>query len=192
MIEARLASGNANKLGELRALLPGWRIEPLGAPGPEETGASYYENAVLKARFARERADGREWVLGEDSGIEVEALGGGPGLHSARWAGDADEADLLLERLAGEPLRRARMVSELVCLSPDGSEFHGRGTLEGEIAPGRRGSAGFGYDPVFVPAGERRTVAELGKAWKLRHSHRARAARALAEEVERYRARPAP
>lgn len=181
MIEALLVSGNPNKLAELRAVLPGWRIEPLTAgEWPEETGTSYRENARLKARFGRERAPEVPWVLGEDSGIECAALGGGPGLHSARWAEGRDQADALLERLQGVDDRRARMVSELVALSPGYGEFHGAGTLEGEISLDRRGREGFGYDPIFVPRGYAQTVAEIGEAWKLQHSHRAQAALALA------------
>jgi non-canonical purine NTP pyrophosphatase (RdgB/HAM1 family) len=184
VIEALLASGNPHKLRELRELLPGWRIEPLDAgEEPEETGATYYENALLKARFGRALAAPGRWVLGEDSGIECNALDGAPGLRSARWAPGRDQADALVERLEGESERGARMVSELVCLAPAGEEFHAAGVLEGAIAGSRRGEAGFGYDPVFVPDGFDRTVAELGDEWKRRNSHRARSARALAAAI---------
>jgi XTP/dITP diphosphohydrolase len=177
---ARLASQNANKLAELRAALPGWELEPLATDRwPEETGATYEENARLKARFGHGLAGPGEWALGEDSGIECDALGGFPGVHSARWAPRGDQADALLDRLGDEPNRKARMVAELVAISPDGVELCGRGVLEGEIARERRGEGGFGYDPIFVPTGEERTVAELGDAWKREHSHRGRAARAL-------------
>jgi XTP/dITP diphosphohydrolase len=118
-------------------------------------------------------------VLGEDSGIECDALDGGPGLHSARWAPRGDQADALLERLAGERNRRARMVTAIVAISPDGNETHVEGVLEGELATERRGDSGFGYDPIFIPAESDRTVAELGDEWKRAHSHRARAAQAL-------------
>jgi XTP/dITP diphosphohydrolase len=123
------------------------------------------------------------WVLGEDSGIEVEALGGRPGVQSARWA--EDPIAQLLEELRGVAGdgRRARYVCELAGLSPDVEELRGTGTLEGRIADEPRGSEGFGYDPIFVPEGETLTVAELGNAWKAEHSHRARAARALAEAI---------
>jgi XTP/dITP diphosphohydrolase len=179
-IRARLASQNANKLAELRAALPGWHIESLSADGwPEETGATYEENALLKARFGRTLAGADEWVLGEDSGIECDALGGEPGLRSARWAPGRDQADALLERLGDEPNRGARMVAALVAVAPDGTDRRGEGVLEGAIALERRGTGGFGYDPVFVPDGEERTVAELGDAWKVAHSHRGRAAAAL-------------
>jgi XTP/dITP diphosphohydrolase len=125
------------------------------------------------------------WVLGEDSGIECAALDGAPGLHSARWTAGLglDGADALLARLEGEPERRARMVTALVALAPDGGELRGEGVLEGELATERRGSGGFGYDPIFVPAGDTRTVAEIGDGWKRRNSHRARAAQALEEAV---------
>jgi XTP/dITP diphosphohydrolase len=184
VIAALLASRNSHKLRELRELLPDWLIEPLDADEePEETGATYYENALLKARFGRGLGAPERWILGEDSGIECDALGGGPGLHSARWARGRDQADALVERLEGESDRRARMVSELVCLAPGGEEFHAAGVLEGAIAGSRRGEAGFGYDPIFVPAGFDRTVAELGDEWKRRNSHRARSARALAAAI---------
>jgi XTP/dITP diphosphohydrolase len=116
-------------------------------------------------------------VLGEDSGIEARALGGAPGIASARWA--ADGVARLLEELAGHVDRRARYVCALVAIGPDGREVAVHGTLEGSVAGERRGSEGFGYDPIFVPSREERTVAELGDAWKRRHSHRARAAAAL-------------
>jgi XTP/dITP diphosphohydrolase len=116
-------------------------------------------------------------MVGEDSGIEVASLGSAPGIHSARWADDP--VHRLLAELAGEQDRRARYVCELVALGPGGEEARGGGTLPGRIAGEARGSEGFGYDPIFIPEGEERTVAELGNDWKRRHSHRARAAAAL-------------
>ena len=182
---ARLCSGNPHKLEELRAALPGWELDLLGAEAyPPEEGSTHYENARGKARFGRSVGGREYWMLGEDSGLEVDALGGGPGLHSARWAGDEDPVDRLLQELDQIPERRARYVCELVAISPEGAEFRGTGTLEGRIAEERRGSEGFGYDPVFVPDAEERSVAELGNAWKAENSHRARAARALAAEVQ--------
>jgi XTP/dITP diphosphohydrolase len=178
-LTARLASQNRHKLEELRESLPGWELEALDADAyPEETGATYEENARLKARFGAELAPGI-WVLGEDSGIECEALGGEPGLHSARWAPGRDQADALLERMEGETDRRARMVTAIVAIGPSGEELEVEGVLEGDLATGRRGDGGFGYDPIFIPRGHDRTVAELGDAWKREHSHRARAAQAL-------------
>ncbi|MDX6489677.1 MAG: XTP/dITP diphosphohydrolase [Gaiellaceae bacterium] len=174
---ARLASQNEHKLEELRAALPGWELELLGAADfPPEDGDTYYENARGKAEFGRSLA-GDAWAIGEDSGIELAALGGAPGVHSARWAEDG--VARALEELAGATDRRARYVCELVALSPEGEERRGTGTLEGTIASEPRGDEGFGYDPIFVPEGETQTVAELGNAWKREHSHRARAAQAL-------------
>ena len=174
---AKLASQNAHKLEELRAALPDWELELLDAAEfPPEDGDTYYKNARGKAEFGRSLA-GDAWAIGEDSGIELAALDGAPGVHSARWAEDG--VARALEELAGETDRRARYVCELVALSPDGEERRGTGTLEGTIAVEPRGDEGFGYDPIFLPEGETQTVAELGNAWKRKHSHRARAARAL-------------
>jgi XTP/dITP diphosphohydrolase len=189
-VRAGLASGNPHKLRELRALLPDWEIEPLEAGAmPEETGTTFYENALAKARYGRESGAPDLLVIGEDSGLEVDGLGGRPGIRSARYAGadatDEENVARLLDDLSGAEgqARRARYVSELVVLGPGRQELRGTGTLEGRIAEEPRGSEGFGYDPVFVPQGEERTVAELGNDWKREHSHRARAARALRETV---------
>ena len=178
-MKATLCSRNRHKARELERLLPGWTIEPLDRDDyPPERGATYYENARIKAVFGREHASG--WVLAEDSGLEVEALGGRPGVLSARYAPEgAPAVAKLLAELDGMDDRAARYVSELVLLPPDGAELRGTGTLEGRIAFAAVGSEGFGYDPIFVPDGEERTVAELGNEWKAQHSHRARAARAL-------------
>jgi XTP/dITP diphosphohydrolase len=174
-----LCSRNRHKARELERLLPGWTIEPLDRDDyPPETGATYYENAALKARFGREHADG--WVLAEDSGLSVGALGGRPGVLSARYAPEGAPAIAkLLVELQGVEDRGAHYVSELVLLAPDGRELRGTGTLEGRIAHEPAGNEGFGFDPIFIPEGEDRTVAELGDDWKAEHSHRARAARSL-------------
>jgi XTP/dITP diphosphohydrolase len=180
-MKAILASRNANKARELERLLPGWEIDVLDADDyPPEDGETYHDNALAKARFGRRLASHELWVLGEDSGIEVAGLGGGPGLHSSRTAAD-DEVGWMLRELEGikGDGRRARYVCELVALGPDGEELRGTGTLEGRIATEPRGGEGFGFDPVFIPDGEERTVAELGNDWKSEHSHRANAARAL-------------
>jgi XTP/dITP diphosphohydrolase len=177
---ARLASRNPHKLDELRAALPGWRLEPWdGGPLPPEEGATYYDNARVKAEAGR---SSERWSLGEDSGLEVEGLAGGPGILSARFAGpDEDPVTKLLAQLDGMTgrARDARYVCELVALAPEGDEVRATGVLRGSIAGEARGSEGFGYDPIFVPTGEERTVAELGNAWKREHSHRALAAQAL-------------
>jgi XTP/dITP diphosphohydrolase len=178
---ARLCSRNEHKRAELAALLPGWTIDLLDADEyPAEDGATYLDNALAKARFGRAVGDPGVLMLGEDSGIEVAGLDGGPGIRSARFAG-GDPVEALLDALRGATggSRRARYVCELVALPPEGGELRGMGVLEGAIAEEPRGSEGFGYDPIFVPDGETRTVAELGNAWKREHSHRASAARAL-------------
>jgi XTP/dITP diphosphohydrolase len=185
-VKVGLASANRHKLAELSVLLPGWEVEPLDMEGgPVEGDESYHANARAKARFGRMIGEFDLWMLGEDSGLEVEGLGGGPGVRSARLAGegasDRDNVDLLLRTLEGRDAdeRRARYVCELVCISPELEEYHTRGELAGSIAEAPRGEGGFGYDPVFVPNGETRTVAELGDEWKREHGHRAAAARTL-------------
>jgi XTP/dITP diphosphohydrolase len=183
MPDANLCSRNEHKARELERLLPGWRIAPLDADEyPPEEGETYYENARAKARFGRAVGDRELWMIGEDSGIEVQALGGRPGVHSSRSGGD-DPVGWLLAQLEGAENRRARYVCELVAISPQGAELRGSGTFEGTIATAARGSEGFGFDPVFVPEGETKTVAELGNEWKAEHSHRARAARALLDAL---------
>jgi XTP/dITP diphosphohydrolase len=180
-LKARLASRNANKARELERLLPGWEIGVLEADDyPPETGASYYDNARAKARFGRAHAPDDVWVLGEDSGIEVAGLEGGPGVRSSRSAA-GDEVGWMLGQLEGVEGdgRRARYVSELVALGPTGEELRGTGTLTGRIATQPSGAEGFGFDPIFIPDGEDETVAELGNEWKAERSHRATAARAL-------------
>jgi XTP/dITP diphosphohydrolase len=185
VFHALLATRNAHKARELERLLPGWEIDALDADDyPPETGSTYYENARAKALFARERAPADAWVLGEDSGIEVDGLGGGPGVTSSRSAA-GEEVGWMLQALGGVDGdgRRARYVSELVAIGPGGEELRGSGTLSGRIAHAASGTEGFGFDPVFVPDGEQRTVAELGDQWKAQHSHRANAARDLLRQT---------
>ena len=186
-LTAVLASRNAHKARELEVLLPGWAIDILDAEDyPPEDGATYYDNALIKASFGRLRAPDDRWVIGEDSGLEVAALGGRPGIESARYAPEGAPAIAkLLGELGDETCRSARFVSELVAIAPDSTILRGSGVLEGHIANESSGVEGFGYDPVFVPAGEKRTVAELGDSWKEQSSHRARAAGALREAFDR-------
>jgi XTP/dITP diphosphohydrolase len=179
-----LASANPHKARELRRLLPGWGVVTFAGTLPPETGETFLENARLKARHVHAALGGSEWVLADDSGIEAAALGGAPGVRSARFAGEhaTDEQNLaaLLAALAGEADRRVRYVAELVAISPAGEELRARGELRGTFAAEPRGTGGFGYDPAFVPEGESRTVAEMSPAEKDAISHRARAAAALA------------
>jgi XTP/dITP diphosphohydrolase len=176
-VRVKLASTNEHKLEELRSALPGWQLEPLELELPPEEGSTYEENALLKARFARGHAAGDEWVVADDSGVEAEALGGRPGIESARWS--TTWIETMLAELEGRQDRGGRYVCVLAAVSPAGAEVVVRGELRGTFAAAPRGGEGFGYDPIFVPEGESRTVAELGNAWKQQHSHRARAARSL-------------
>jgi len=181
-VKLLLASRNRNKLRELRSALPDWEVDLIATPDEVvEDGETFLDNARIKARHGRAYAPGDAWVAGEDSGIEVVALGGRPGVESARWASDG--VSRLLAELARVEDRRARYVCELVVVTPDGDEITASGALEGEIAREARGAEGFGYDPIFVPLGQSSTVAELGDAWKAEHSHRAQAARSLAEAL---------
>jgi len=174
-----LASRNQHKLREWREALPDWEIEPsMAMDEPVEDGTTFVENARIKARHGRHSAPDETWVAGEDAGIEVDALGGRPGVESARWA--AEPVIRLLAELEGVEKRGARYVCEVVALDRDGAEVQTSGMLPGTVAHEPIGAEGFGYDPVFIPLGESRTVAELGDAWKAEHSARAQAVRALA------------
>jgi XTP/dITP diphosphohydrolase len=179
-----LASRNAHKVGELSALIDGVELEPL-APDvelPPETGATYAENALGKARAAA-AALGRA-AIGDDSGIEAAALGGRPGVRSARFAGpDATDAENLALLVAQAPPGSAlRYVCVLAYVDPAGRVEHlVEGVCDGKLAQAPRGEGGFGYDPAFVPDAldDRRTMAELTPAEKAAISHRGRAARSL-------------
>jgi XTP/dITP diphosphohydrolase len=182
-----LASNNPHKAREFARLLPGFEVEPFAGALPPETGETFRENAELKARHVHEAIGGSAWVLADDSGIEAAALGGRPGVRSARFAGehadDRENLEALLAALAGGDDRRVAYVAELVAIAPDGRELHVRGELRGSLAAEPRGEGGFGYDPAFIPEGETRTVGEMSAAEKDAVSHRARAARVLAEQL---------
>ena len=185
-----LASANPGKLRELGALLAPYGLEllsqqALGIGSAEETGTTFLENALLKARHAARHA--QLPALADDSGIEVDALGGRPGVWSARFAGagasDAANLTLLLTELEGVPgprrTARYQCVVAWVAAADDPTPLIARGTWEGRIALQPKGSGGFGYDPAFVPEGETRTAAELPAEEKNRVSHRGQALRAL-------------
>lgn len=186
-----LASGNRGKLRELQALLPEWvavrTAGELGVVLPEETGTTFAENALLKARAAAEQTG--LIAVADDSGLVVEALAGAPGVRSARFAGEpADDAannELLRRRLEGVPAheRRAEFHSTVAVVTPEGEEWLAEGTLAGRITHAPRGSQGFGYDPLFVPEGLDRTLAELTLEEKNAISHRARAFQAAARRL---------
>lgn len=176
-----LATGNPGKAAELSALLPGLELTAVPLDTPEETGGTYAENALIKARAAA-RATGLA-ALADDSGLEVRALDWGPGLHSARVAPGQDRSSWLLERMRDTDDRSARFVAALAVAWPDGRELVREGLCQGTIARAPSGDEGFGYDPVFVPLGFDRTFAELSSEVKNSISHRAAAARALLEAL---------
>ena len=182
-----LATANPDKAQELAALLEGFDVvpRPAGLPDVEETEDTLEGNARLKA-LAVLRATGQAAVA-DDTGLEVDALGGRPGVYAARYAGPgatyADNVAKLLEELAGvaAPARTARFRTVAVARFPDGREIVAEGSVEGTIAEAPVGEGGFGYDPVFVPAGgDGRTFAQMTRAEKAEVSHRGRALRALA------------
>jgi XTP/dITP diphosphohydrolase len=188
-----IASHNPHKLRELARICAEWPTtwmsvetdDPARFPDVEETGETYLENALLKARAV---ADALETpAMADDSGIEVDALGGKPGPRSARYAGEhaSDEENLaaLMQAVRGVPRggRTARYRCVAAIAWPGGEELHAEGVCEGELVPKRKGEGGFGYDPIFVPSGWDVTMAELTDQQKDRISHRGRAFRALAE-----------
>jgi XTP/dITP diphosphohydrolase len=189
-----LASQNPGKQDELRALLSNLPFELMG---PEtfdrvlevkETGADYAENAILKARVFAEAFG--HWTLGDDTGLEVDALDGAPGLHSARLIGpgssDKDRRQHLLTLLSEHSRPwRARFVSVVALVSPQGDVELRRGECPGEIIPDERGEWGFGYDPIFLVNGAGKTMAELTMDEKNQLSHRALAVHAIIPEIMR-------
>jgi molybdenum cofactor biosynthesis protein MoaC/non-canonical purine NTP pyrophosphatase (RdgB/HAM1 family) len=191
-----LATNNSGKLAELRALLQSAALDvdvvtphEIGLTlSPEENGATYAENAAIKARaFA---AVAGLPALADDSGIEIAALGGRPGLHSARYGppggSDADRVQALLGEMRDVPdaQRAARFVAAIVIALPDGRTWIAEGELQGVLARAPRGEGGFGYDPVFYLPELGRTVAELNEAAKNKSSHRSRALRAALPGIE--------
>jgi XTP/dITP diphosphohydrolase len=184
-VQLVLATRNAHKLREFGRLLPGVELVPLpdGVELPPETGDTFAANASPKARAAA--AATGEVAIADDSGIEAEALGGAPGVRSARFAGpDATDAENLARlRSEAPPGSRLRYVCVIAHVSPDGAEHLFEGICEGRLSPEARGERGFGYDPVFLPddVPDGRTMAELEDSEKDAISHRGRAARALLE-----------
>jgi XTP/dITP diphosphohydrolase len=182
-----IASHNPGKIEEIAALLAPFRINAvaareLGIPEPEETGATFEANAALKARAAAE-ASGLP-ALADDSGLVVPALGGAPGIYSARWAGEAKDFGAAMARVHRELRdedRTALFVAVLALASPDGDAELFRGEVEGSLVWPPRGDRGFGYDPMFVPAGGSLTFGEMDPTEKHKISHRARAFAKLVE-----------
>jgi XTP/dITP diphosphohydrolase len=200
MIELWFASGNQGKTNEMKMLLN--RLIGSGKlklhtqnelpvfSQPPENGDSFVANARIKARALKSVKSG-VWVIAEDSGLAVEGLNGLPGIHSARYAGpkasDGENNVKLLKMMAIRQLanRKAAFVSTIVAFDPQGTEYVFDGRMEGEIAKVSRGTQGFGYDSVFIPEGETKTLAELGTAHKNKISHRAKAVIQFMEVLER-------
>src|SRR5947208_10234036 len=182
-----VASHNPGKVEEIAALLAPFAVETiaagsLGISEPEETGDSFEANAALKARAAMQ-ASGLP-ALADDSGLVVPALGGAPGIYSARWAGPGKDFRVAMARVQRELAdkdRRAQFVAVLALAWPDGEVALFRGEVQGQLTWPPRGERGFGYDPIFVPEGYHMTFGELDPAYKHQISHRARA---FAELVE--------
>lgn len=193
-MKVTLASGNAHKLREIAAIMPSWEIAapPADWVAPPETGETYEENALIKARSLAVHLNAP--VIADDSGIEMYALDGAPGVRSARFAGEyaTDEENLakLLDaaRATEDGLRGARYVCVAVFVDPAGTTTTAEGTVDGCLITERRGTGGFGYDPIFVasgqPEGLERTMAEFSPQEKDAISHRARALRALAANLD--------
>lgn len=199
MTELWFASGNQGKTNEMKMLLN--RLIGSGQLAlhtqselpvfsqPPENGDSFVANARIKSRALKSVKTG-VWVVGEDSGLAVEGLGGLPGIHSARYAGpkasDGENIAKLLKMMTIRPMqnRKAAFVSTIVAFDPSGKEHVFEGRMEGEIAKAPKGTTGFGYDSVFIPEGETKTLAELGLAFKNKVSHRAKAVAQLMAVLE--------
>lgn len=187
------ATGNKGKLQEFKLLLPSFEILSMAEAGfleeIEETGSTFEENALLKARAVM-RATGRA-AFADDSGLMVDALGGAPGIYSARYAGetatDAERIEKLLSELSSVPeeARTASFVSVIAYVTPDGEEKTFRGECHGRIGKAPKGEHGFGYDPVFISAESGRTFAEMTEEEKGAISHRGRAMRLFADWLEK-------
>lgn len=190
-MELWIATQNTGKLKEYELQLRSIAELKLHAAGEiagytarPEDGKTFVENARIKAKTLK-AVRPNAWVLGEDSGLEVAGLGGFPGIHSARYAGpkasDSENVAKLLKMMQIRSVsdRAAQFVCATVILTPDGQEWVFTGEMKGQIAKSPVGQLGFGYDPVFVPEGEQKTLAELGPGYKVQKSHRAKALQAF-------------
>jgi len=183
-----VATNNAGKIREIRHTLPEHEFVTLKELGidsdPEENGATYFDNALIKAKAALD-ATGIASVA-DDSGLEIDALGGAPGIHSARYSFPGDRKAKVLRETRNAQSRKARFVCSIVCVFPNGDIIEGYGTVEGEIAGEPRGGGGFGYDPVFYLSEYGLTMAEIPEDLKNRISHRAVALRDFSRKLDLY------
>ncbi|MFZ9942628.1 MAG: RdgB/HAM1 family non-canonical purine NTP pyrophosphatase [Bacteroidia bacterium] len=189
-MELLFCSSNLHKVEEIQSLLPSWiSVAPMRDQGITEEitedGHTFVENALLKARYVHRRT-GLD-VFADDSGLEVESLGGAPGIYSARYAGIGASSEMnmnkLLESMTGIERRGARFVC-VIALIYKGKEFVFEGFVEGQIRRVRSGNGGFGYDPLFVPKGYTNTFAELSPSIKNQISHRALAIQKMVQHLE--------
>jgi XTP/dITP diphosphohydrolase len=173
-----LATHNQHKVAEISAILPNWNIIPDDPKDVDENAPDFAGNALIKVRAIAAKHRG-EWCLADDSGLAVEALGGAPGVHSARYAGPACSTPannaLLLKNLAGVTNRRAAFVCAVALVDPSGREHVVEGRCPGVVSETPAGCGGFGYDPLFVPDGFTKSFAELAPEEKNAISHRGRA-----------------
>ena len=187
-----VATHNAHKVKEIGEILSGWNIVADDPEGVVEDAPDFVGNALVKVRAVAARHRG-EWCLADDSGLEVAALGGAPGVKSARYAGEpsntANNNALLLKNLEGVADRRANFTCAVALVGPDGREYTVVGKCFGTIAEKPSGAAGFGYDPLFVPDGHSRSFAELSADEKNAISHRGRALASAKEILPGVRAR---
>lgn len=195
-MELWIATSNSSKVGEIRLVFQGISEVSLHTqdeisgftPRPED-GKTFLDNARIKARTLKS-IKSEFWVLGEDSGLEVEGLGNLPGVHSARYAGnhasDSENVAKLLKMMTIRAVsnRSAQFVCSLVALAPNGEEHIFNGVMKGKIANKPAGQTGFGYDPIFIPEGQDQTLAELGPGFKNQFSHRAQALKGFLKKLK--------
>lgn len=190
-----IATNNKKKLREIGAILDKFGIEAISLAeagiesDAEETGTTFEENSRIKAVAAMQVSNLP--AIADDSGLEVDALHGEPGVYSARYGGDkckddTERYEYLLDNLSNvdDGARSARFVSVITCVFPDGREFSARGEIEGEILRAPQGEGGFGYDPVFFVPGEGMTMAEMSQERKNEISHRAKSLEIMAKKLE--------
>lgn len=196
-MELWIGTTNKGKLSEFKILLDG-KIPNLVLKSladlptyaqPPENGQTFLDNARIKARSLKAMRPG-QWVLAEDSGLEVTGLGNLPGIHSARYAGpkaaDSENVTKVLKMMQIKAVvdRSARFLCTMVVFNPQGEELIFTGEMKGTIAKAPAGQHGFGYDPIFVPEGETQTLAQLGGGYKNQHSHRTKATKSFLEKLQ--------
>ena len=184
-----VATGNAHKIREISEILPDFEVVAANPGEVDENAPDFAGNALIKVKAIANRHCA-QWCMADDSGLVVDALGGAPGVRSARYAGEPSDTaknnELLLRNLEGVSDRRARFVCSIALISPKGEEFSVQGVCEGRILDEPAGADGFGYDPLFVPEGCEKSFAELSAAEKNAISHRFRALAAVRKILQEH------